>query len=118
METLKSQTKEGKVPQNLETAKPRIQFDMYKRLILWGHIWSFCFSASLLYLQAPDLVEGRYLFPLFRASCAFPSHPHPHSRQQTFQDPSKLGPAEQVDMWERERSSFTEKHEEEVEMAG
>ena len=91
---------------------------MYKRLILWGHIWSFCFSASLLYLQAPDLVEGRYLFPLFRASCAFPSQPHPHSRQQTFQDPSKLGPAEQVDMWERERSSFTEKHEEEVEMAG
>lgn len=42
---------------NLETAKPRIQFDMYKHLILWGHIWSFCFSASL--LQAPDLVEGR-----------------------------------------------------------
>lgn len=46
---------------NLETAKPRIQFDMYKRLILWGCIWSFCFSASLLYLQAPDLVKGRLL---------------------------------------------------------
>lgn len=58
---------------NLETAKPRIQFDMYKRFNPLVYL-------VLLFLRFSPLPSGSRpcqrqvvsLFPLFRASCAFP----------------------------------------------
>lgn len=105
---------------NLETAKPRIQFDMYKRLILWGRIWSFCFSASLLYLQAPDLVKGRLLvcfLCLGHLVLSLPIHIPTHDSRH-FRTPESSGWQSKLTCGRRERSSFTEKHEKEVKMAG
>lgn len=105
---------------NLKTAKPRIQFDVCNLLILWGHIWSFCFSTSLLCLQAPDLLEVRSLvcsLCLMLRVLSLPIHIPSHDRRH-FRTPESPGWQNKLTCGSVRCSLSEKKPEEEVKMAG